>query len=187
MRVKVILSLVVMVLFGALLAGCGGSSDSSSGGAETSADSTSADGTTANANDGGEETGGEETGGEEEGSSKPLTKTQFTAQVNEICIQVPPTYQEELKKLEKGGKKLTKEEENLKAAIPPLESAREQMEAVTPPAGEEQTLEEVISSLEAAIKGLEKEPNGELSGPKSSFAEFQAVTKKAGLETCAGL
>lgn len=185
MRVKVILSLVVMVAVGVILAGCGGSSDSGSSGAETAAESTGAEGTTAgaNGNDGGEEDGG----GEEEGSSKPLTKTEFSTQVNEICTQVPPTYEEELKKLEQGGQKPSKAEINLKAAIPPLESAIEQMESLTPPTGEEQTLEEVITTLGAAITGLEEKPTSELSGPQSPFAEFQAVTKKAGLETCAGL
>lgn len=196
MRFKVILScaFVIAVL---VIAGCGGSDSSSSGGSKGESGST----TTAQS-EGGETTekgseGGESTDGEspearaqrEEEEGKPLSPEEFNTRINEICIQVPPTYEEELKTLEKenGGKKPSKAETNLKAAIPPLESAIEQMKSVTPPASEEQTIEEVYSSLEDAVKGLEEEPKSELSGPKSPFAEFQKITKESGFETCSGL
>lgn len=195
MRLKVIFGLVMMVMVGVLLAGCGGSSDSSSSGTDaTGAESTAAEGDTTNANSndgGGEEDGGNEESGSttEAGESKPMTKTEFKTRVEEICIQVPPTYEEELKQLEKenGGKKPSKAETNLKAAIPPLESALGQMESLTPPAAEEQKLEETVTALQGAVKGLEEEPTAELSGPKSPFAEFQKVTKENGFETCSGL
>jgi hypothetical protein len=61
------------------------------------------------------------------------------------------------------------------------------METLNPPAGEERTLEKVVSALELAAKGMEEAPNSELSGPKSPFAEFQKLTKEFGFETCSGL
>lgn len=202
MRFKVSFSLVVMVIVGVLLVGCG-SSDSSSSGGGSGAESTASDGTstTAKGDGGGESTGQQESENEGEAGNeskaeaeakkeaeKPLTKTEFNTRVNEICIQVPPTYEEEVKKLEKEvGKKPSKAELNLKAAIPPLESALEQMEFLTPPAGEEEAIEETTSALKAAIEGVEENPTSELSGPKSPFAEFQEVTKKRGFETCSGL
>ncbi len=161
MRLKMMLLIVGVVAI--VIGGCGGG-DSTSGGTTAAKD---------------------ETGSE----SKPMTKAQFKSRISEICIQVPPTYEEELQKLEKElGKKPSKAETNLKAAIPPLESAIEQMEATTPPPGkEEQHLEEVITALEAAIKGLEAKPTSELSGGRSPFLEFQQLTTKYGFETCSGL
>jgi hypothetical protein len=169
MRLKLIL------IFGAIataifVAGCGGGSGT------TSEDATTAGGGNAT-------TATNETASE----SKPMTKTEFHTRINEICIQVPPTYEEELKKLEKGGKKPSKAESNLKAAIPPLEGAIEQMEGVNPPANEEKALEEMVTALKSAAKGVEENPTTELSGTKSPFAEFQALSKKLGFETCSGL
>lgn len=165
------LFLIVGVIATAIfVAGCGGGSGS------TSEDTTTTGG-------GGATT----TTGETTGESKPLTKTEFHTRVNELCIQVPPSYEEELEKLKKGGKKPSKAEETLKAALPPLYSTVEGFEELEPPPVEKQALEEMISSLESAAKGLEEKPTSELSGPKSPFAEFQAVSKKLGFETCSGL
>jgi hypothetical protein len=177
MRLKLILIIGAIAIF---VVGCGGGGDSTSGGT-TSGGSTS-EGTTAEG-DGNATTAN----GEANGDPKPLSKPEFKNRINEICIQVPPTYEEELKKAEKGGKKLSPAEKTLKAAVPPIYAAVEQMESVKPPPGEEKKLEEVIDAMEAAAKGLEAEPKSKLSGPGSPFAEFQALTKKYGFETCSGL
>lgn len=168
MRAKITLIGVAAVVIFAV--GCGGGGNSTSNGA-TTGDTGSTTSAASSAT----------------GNSKPLTKTEFNTRINEICIQVPPGYEEKVKELEKGGKKLSKAEGNLKAALPPLHAAIEQMEAVTPPPGEEQKLEETIAALNAAAKGVEEEPSSELSGPKSPFAEFQKLTKEFGFETCTGL
>lgn len=173
MRLRMLILIVGAIAIFA--AGCGGG-DSTSGG-------TTAEGTTAEG--GGNST---TTGSEEGGESKPMTKSEFHTRINEICIQVPSTFEEELKELEKKvGKKPSEAETNLKAAIPPLESSIEQMESVVPPPKEEKLLEEVIAALKAAVKGIEEKPTSELSGPKSPFAEFQKITKENEFETCSGL
>jgi hypothetical protein len=168
MRLKLIL-IAGAIAAAIFVAGCGG------GGGSTSEDTTAGGGNATTAKS-------------EAGESKPMTKTEFHTRVNEICIEVPRNYEEDLKKLEKGGKKPSKAESNLKAAVPPLEAAIGEMkETVTPPPAEEQVLEEVVAALESAAKGLEEKPTSELSGPQSPFAEFQEVTKKSGFETCSGL
>jgi FtsZ-interacting cell division protein ZipA len=170
MRLKVVLILGVLAVIALVVAGCGGGGSST---ASTAASNRPSDAKTAK--------------NEASGKSQPMSKAEFHTRINEICIQVPPTYEEELEKLETGGKKLSKSESNLKAAVPPLHGAIEQMETVTPPPAEEQTLKEVMAALEAAAKGLEEEPTSELSGPQSPFAEFQKLTKEKGFETCSGL
>lgn len=175
MRFKIVLIIGSIALIALAVAACGGGSNSTSGGTTAAKETAPSEGSA------------KTTKSEGSSNSKRLTKAEFTTLVNESCIQVPPTYEENRKKLEKGGKTPTKPEINLKAAVPPLYIALEEMKTLSPPAGEEGTLEEVISALEAAAKGLEAEPNSELSGPKSPFAEFQKVTKEKGFETCAGL
>jgi hypothetical protein len=169
MRLKLIL-IVGVIATAIFVAGCGGGGD------------TTSEGTTAGGGDATTATG-------KAGSpTEPLTKTEFTTRINEICIQVPTNYERLVKELEKGGKKPSKAETNIKAAIPPLEEATEEMEAVTAPASKEaENLEEVVAALNSAVKGLEEKPTSELSGPKSPFVEFQKLTKEFGFETCSGL
>lgn len=169
MRLKILLiAIAVAALF---VAGCGGG-DSSGTGASTAG--SGGDGTTTN------------TSGS---SGKPLTKAEFISKSNAICQEVPKNFSAKLTTLEKenGSKKPPKAEENLKAAVPPLYTAIQELEALTPPKGEEEMAEEVIAALEVAAKGLEEKPTSELAGPKSPFNEFQEVSKKYGLTSCTGL
>jgi hypothetical protein len=171
MRSKVILLIVGLAAL--LLAGCGGGSgttastpkDSAAAGAANAAASRDADAK----------------------KPKPMDKGEFDARLNEICIQVPPDYEKKLKALNQDGKKHSKAEVNLKAAIPPLEMAIEQFGSVKPPPKEEQVLAQMISAMESAVQGLKVKPTSELSGPQSPFAEFQSVSTRYGLQTCSGL
>jgi uncharacterized protein YecE (DUF72 family) len=162
MQLRIPLGFAALVAI--LIAGCGGGDSSSGSG------STSETGSTTAAKD-----------------SKPLSRTELNTRMNEICVQVPPTYAETLKELEKGGKKLSKAESNLKAALPQITVAFESMEELTPSPAEEQDLEETIAALKVAAKGLEKEPNSKLSGPGSPFAEFQEKAKEFEYQSCEGL
>jgi hypothetical protein len=177
MRLKIIL--VSAALIGILIAGCGSDSSSSSG---STSDPSST--TPSKSNDGGSST----TKSKEVGNSKPLTKSELNLKMNEICIQVPPAFEEELEELKKEiGKPPTKAEENLKAALPPLVTAYESMEELTPSAAEAEDLEGTIAALKSAVKGVEEEPKAKLSGPSSPFAEFQAKAKELSYESCEGL
>ncbi|HSS33479.1 MAG TPA: hypothetical protein VLL27_09395 [Solirubrobacterales bacterium] len=177
MRLKFVFSLLAVVVMAVLVAGCGGSSDSGSSEAGgTSAGST--DGTTQNA-----------TG---DSNGPPLTKAEFIKQGDVICEKVPQSYN---KKLEAMNVKAEKEknalvstaEGNLKAAVPPLYVAAEELEELTPPSADAKEAEAIIDSLEAAAKGVEAKPTSELTGPKSPFAEFQELTKKYGFKFCSQL
>lgn len=120
-------------------------------------------------------------------SATPLTKAKFIKKGDEICGKVPPSYQAKLAKLEKEKPKPTQAETNLKAAVPPLYIAAEELEELGPPSGDEQQIEAIIEALKSAVKGLEANPESELAGPKSPFAEFQKLTKKYGFKGCSQL
>ena len=158
MRVSAIF--IAALLAAVLVAGCGGSSGS------------------------GSSSSGKETSG------SPLTKAAFIKKGDTICSKVPIRYHKTLEALEKEAKKgtkLTKSEETVKAAVPPLYEVAEELKKLSPPKGEEQTVEAIIVSLEKGAKGLEEKPESELQGPKSPLAEFQKLAGSYGFEFCSSL
>jgi hypothetical protein len=175
MRSKIILLMAGFAVL--LLAGCGGGATSTGTTASAAKDPASAPAA--------DKTTSSQTA--DANKSKPMDKTEFDVRLNEICIQVPPDYKEKLKVLNEDGKKHSKAEVNLKAAIPPLEMALEQFESVKPPPNERQILAQMIAAMETAVRGLQKKPTSELSGPQSPFAEFQSVSTRYELQTCSGL
>jgi hypothetical protein len=181
MRFTVILVGLLMALV-VVAGGCGGSSGTGSSGASDSS-AGSSEGPAVNE----EATGGSE---EEEAVEKPSPeKAAFIKKGDVICTKVPQNYEKALKALEKenGGKKPSTAESNTKAAVPPLYTAAEELEGLTPPSGEEEQLEAMVAALNAAAKGVEEEPKSELSGPKSPFAEFQKLTQEYGFKVCSQL
>ena len=129
--------------------------------------------------------------GASDSSTPPLTKAAFVKQGDAICEKVPNRYQARLKTLPKPQKskspKATKEEENLKAAVPPLRTASTELEELSPPTGDEQEAEAIVAAMEKGANGIEEEPGSELSGPKSPLAAFQKLTKEYGFKVCSGL
>jgi len=183
--------------------GCGGDDGKEGSGAATTAAET--DGTSDNAasteagdgnGDGTAEDGasdGDGGGGDGDGGSggAPLSKAAYVKQGDAICEKVPTRYSKTLTELEKEdkatGKKTSPAEANLKAAVPPLYTAAEELEGLTPPSGDEAKAEAIVAALESAAKGLEAKPTSELSGPKSPFAEFQKLTREYGFKGCSQL
>lgn len=185
--------------------GCGGNDDTSGAGDTTAA--VESDGTSSTeASDGGDSTensesiestestdeGDSSTGADGDGGSAPLSKAQFIKQGDAICQQVPTRYGKLLQEFEKEAKtegkpKPSTAEGNLKAAVPPLPEAAEELEDLSPPAGDEEKAEAIVAALEAAAEGLEAKPSSELSGPKSPFAEFQKLTNEYGFKVCSQL
>jgi hypothetical protein len=196
MRLKFILSLIAVLVIGAVAVGCGGSSsDSSSTGAsaaETGSTNPS-DGTTSSANDGTSSSSGNNSAGgnakNTSGQSKsgaPLKKAEFIQQGDLICGEVPNEYEKLRQELLKGPekKKASTAKVNEVAAIPPIYTAIEKFEELTPPKGEEDKAEAMIDALEAAAKGLEKEPAAPLVGPGSPYNEFQKLVSAYGFRFC---
>jgi len=121
----------------------------------------------------------------------PLTKAAFVKQGDAICEKVPNRYQARLKTLPKPQKSTSpqavKEEQNLKAAIPPLRTATAEFEELSPPSGDEQKAEAIVAALEKGADGVEAKPGSELSGPKSPLAPFATLTGEYGFKVCSGL
>lgn len=174
----------VCVLVAAISAvGCGSSGSGSGSSAGTSAESTTA-GTEANASDEGR------AGAEGESKSGPLSKKAFMKEAEAVCQKIPTTFEEKseaLAKSLKNGQSPTPAEAKLKAGVPTDNLAIEELEALSPPTGDEQEVDAIIQSLEKAVKGLEENPESEFTGPSSPFAEWQKLTKEYGLSFCSQL
>jgi hypothetical protein len=117
------------------------------------------------------------------GAAAPLAKSEFIKKGDAICRGVPKEFEELRNKLVKK-KFASKEEVNLKAAVPPIYIAVKKMEELAPPKGDEAEVEAIIDALEAAATGLEKEPNTRLAGPESSFTKFSKLTTSYGFSFC---
>jgi hypothetical protein len=130
-------------------------------------------------------------GGSESSDTPPLTKAAFVKKGDAICENVPNRYQARLKALPKPQKskspKAAKEEETLKAAVPPLRTASTEFEELSPPTGDEQQAEAIIAALEQGADGIEAKPGSELAGPKSPLAPFAKLTKEYGFKFCSEL
>ncbi len=184
---------LAMLLVAVVAAGCG-SVDGDKGGSGTVAsggDGTSASGASETTDDS-EPTDGEastESADGDDGTAVTATsipKKEYVKKGDAICANVPNEYNKLLGKLPK------KQQENKqiavpKAAIPPLRTASEEFAELGSPDGDQAKAEAIVAALEAAADGLEKEPNGELGGPRSSFAEFNKLTRELGFKTCSQL
>jgi hypothetical protein len=213
MRAKAIF-IALLVAVASLVAGCGSSGSASSSGGEGTATSAQSGEETAGAKEEGSVAGNKGSGGSDNGSAggnegsagggaeaggpKPKTKSgppdrnEFILEGDGICANIPNEYGAKLGELEKEEKdkqrpKMSTAEKNLKAAVPPVYVAVEEFEALTPPKGSGREVETIIAALEEAAKVLEREPESELTGPKSPFVEFQSLAKKFGFKYCSEL
>lgn len=69
--------------------------------------------------------------------------------------------------------------------VPSLQDQYDGISALPPPEGEEETVEELLDSLQAAIDEVEQDPAalGEQAG-NSSFAEANTLATELGLQEC---
>jgi hypothetical protein len=181
MQLKFILSLIAVLVVGAVAFGCGGSSSDSGSTGSSGAETRS----TGGGSEGGEDGTTQNASGNGAGGA-PLTKAAFIKQGDKICGEIPAEYEKLRQKLLKSPEKneASTAKVNEVAAIPPVLTAVESFEELTPPKGEEAAAEAIVDALEAAGKGLEEEPAAPLVGPKSPYAEFQKLTKEYGFQFC---
>jgi hypothetical protein len=127
-------------------------------------------------------------GGGDSSASSPSqvapTQAEFVKTVNAICVKAEAERGKALKTspLEPLKKRLSAAQLNevvLKSALPPIRGMVHDLSKLTPPAGEEQQVEEIVRSLEAAVRRSEKRPQGALSG--AAFVEADAKIKAYGL------
>lgn len=118
-------------------------------------------------------------------SAEAPTKAEFITQADEICQDSIDTITSESEKQldEKSG-----DEEVLAFAedtyIPELNSEVEDLQALTPPEGDEETVDEMFSSLEDGVNEISDDPNIVLEGGESPLADATEKAQAYGLKVC---
>jgi hypothetical protein len=128
--------------------------------------------------------GGDSSSGASTEAAVAPTKAQFVKTANAICVRAENERGKALKTspLEPLKKKLSTAQLNeviLVSALPPIRGMAEDLSKLTPPEGEEQEVEEIVESLDAAVKRSEKKPQDAVSG--AAFVEADGKIKAYGL------
>jgi hypothetical protein len=180
---KLVLALVALVALAALAAGCGGGSSSSSeSSSTTSSESGSAE---TESNSGKSESSSGDSGG------PAATKAAFIKEADKICGKADAVMTEEITDYaEENGIPITEEEEPSEdqeieifhaVILPNIGKQAEEIAALTPPQGDEVTIEDLTDSLSQEVS----EAADEDSVPDGST--LQGATEKAhayGLKIC---
>jgi hypothetical protein len=182
---KLVAALFAVLVIAVVAAGCGGGGDST--GSSSTADTTSA------SSESGESTGSE-SGSEDEGESSSgaaPTKAAFIKEADQICTAGDTKLSEEVVSFAKGnGIDLEKEEEPSEdqqveifeqIILPNIAKQAEDLAALTPPAGEEDQVEDITSTLAKEVEEAEEDPSD------IDNATLEGASKKAqayGLNAC---
>jgi hypothetical protein len=158
---RLITVLVGVFAIGALVAGCGGGSDS---------------------------TGSESTGSE---SGTALTKAEFISQGDAICekgteeIEAGAEEFAEENEIDTQNPKTAQQEELVSEVIVPnLSKQAEEIDALGAPSGEEAEVEAIVEALETATGEIEDEPGTLVEANAASFDKANKLAKEFGFKVC---
>ncbi|HEU4393818.1 MAG TPA: hypothetical protein VFR04_09335 [Solirubrobacterales bacterium] len=134
-------------------------------------------------------------GDSSDGSEPALTKAEYIKQGNAICkkgVEERIAVSEDVfKEHTKNGKlELTQaEEEDLvsETTLPPVRKAVEELAALAPPEGEEDTVNAIVEGFEEAVEAVEEDPGSVLGSGDSPFAEPTEKAGDYGLQPCVSL
>jgi hypothetical protein len=185
MQRKLVLALVALLALAGLVAGCGGGGSSSS---SESADTTSTESSAAETEgDSGEAE--EEEGGSEDSGAAP-TKAAFIKEADKICGDADEAMNEEILAYAKENDIPIEKEEPTEdqevelfhaVVLPNIAKQAEQISALTPPAGEEETVEDITDTLTSEVEDAEA-----VDGvpAEDTLEEASKKAKAYGLKTC---
>jgi hypothetical protein len=190
---KLALTLVALLALAALVVGCGGggSSSSSSSGSSSSTESESS---TDESNSSSDESGSDDESGSEDESgsddSGAPSKAAFIKEADKICGASDGVMAEEITDYAKENdipieKEEPSEDQEIEifhaVVLPNIAKQAEELAALTPPAGDEDTVEDITDTLSSEVAAAE----GEDGIPDESTLEEASKKAKAyGLKTC---
>ncbi len=176
---KLVLAAVALLALAALVAGCGGSSSSSESSSTTSSESGSAE---TESNSGKSESGSGDSGG------PAPTKAVFIKEADTICSKADAAMTEEISKYAEENKipisegEEPSEDQKIEifhaVILPNIGKQAEEIAALTPPEGDEGTVEDLTDTLSTEVAEAEE---------AESVPTLEGATKKAhayGLKLC---
>jgi len=189
---KLVLALAVLLALAAIVAGCGGGDSSSSAGSTSSDSASSAESGSSEESSSDDESGSEDESGSDEGSDDSgvaPTKAAFIKEADEICGNEDAVMTEEIADFAKENNINTEEEPTEdqqievfhEVVLPNIAKQAEEIAALTPPAGDEETVEDITDTLSSEIQEAE-EADG--IPDQSTLEEASKKAKAYGLKTC---
>jgi hypothetical protein len=184
-----IAALIFALLALALVAaGCGGGGDSTGG--SSSADTTSSESSESSGGDEAEAGSEEEESGDEESSSGAApTKAAFIKEADAVCSKAELKLSEEVLEFAKeAGIDIEKEEEPSddqkteiyeQIVLPNIANQAKELEALTPPKGDEATIEELTSTLSDEAENADPS-----SLDENTFEDASKMAQEYGLHSC---
>ena len=177
-------------------AGCGGDGDGSDGGSDAAqaqtgqatADAESGDSAADDAEAGvaaGNTTGGGPEAGDASSGGAP-SKSEYIAQADEICRKAEDAFTQEIDDSFEG--QSPSEDEFAAAlrtgAVENLEGQLNDLRALTPPAGDEDTLAAIYDTLEVAVDGFVEDPSSLMGRPSRAMKDASRRAAQYGLTVC---
>jgi hypothetical protein len=181
--------LAALLALAAVVAGCGGGSSSSSSNATESATTAAGESGDDAAGDESGSEGEDESGSDDSGGAAP-SKAAFIKEADKICSDADATMSEEISKYaEEKGIPISEEEpsedqqiEIFHAVIlPNIGKQAEEIAALTPPKGDEGTIEELTDTLSSEVAEAE-EADG--TPDESTLEGATKMAQEYGLKTC---
>lgn len=165
---RVLAAFVACLALAVVAAACGGGGDTTGGGNTTS--------------------GGDST----EASGSAPTKAAFIKEADKICGDADAAMNEEIGEFAEENAIPIEKEEPTKAqqieiyeavVLPNVAGQGEEIAALTPPAGEEETVEEITDALAAGVEEAEADP-AQLTEGRNPLAAASKKAKAYGMKTC---
>ena len=127
------------------------------------------------------------------GDESHLSKAQFTKQAEAICTSAYKERQKQgqfaLDHPDKAGindkSPNASEELVVKVALPPVIKMTEELEELSPPEADEETVEAFVDALNKEIENFEEDPNAALIAGRSAYANASKIANELDLESCA--
>jgi hypothetical protein len=193
---KIVLMLAALLALAALVAGCGGGGSSSSSSSSTdsaaeaeSESSSSGESESSDESGADSESDGEDESGSDDSGAAP-TKAAFIKEADKICGDADAVMAEEITDYAKENdipieKEEPSEDQQVKifhaVVLPNIHKQAEDIAALTPPAGDEETVEDITDTLLSEVEDAE----GEDGIPdESTLEEASQKAQDYGLKTC---
>jgi hypothetical protein len=130
-------------------------------------------------------------GGDDDSSSDPaLSKSEFLAQGNAICEQGDKEIDAEARQFFTSQQPSPAEEEKFltDTVIPNVQNQIDELDALSPPAGDEDQVQAIIDSAQSALDEAKSDPSALTgqSGQGDPFAEANRLANAYGLVECGG-
>ncbi len=130
-------------------------------------------------------------GSSDDETSPPLTKAQLIKQGDRICeeseLRRNAGFQKYIKEGEEGKPlpgKAEQEQLVVDIALPEFERQAEELSELTPPAGDEEQIDAIITAMEEAVERVEDDPASVLEGAEKQFGEAEKLGREYGFDEC---